>query len=160
MEAQVTWHDGLSFSGKADSGFTVNLDGSVEVGGADDGFRPLELMLLSLIGCTGMDVISILQKKRQNVTSFEVNGQAERAEDHPRSFVNATIVYHVSGKAIDEKAVLRSLELSAARYCPAQAMLGRIIPIDLQYHIYEDEGQGKGRLIKSGTYTHVPDSEK
>jgi putative redox protein len=160
MEAQVTWHDGLSFTGTADSGFTVKLGGSVDVGGADDGFRPLELMLISLIGCTGMDVISILQKKRQSVTSFVVNGQAIRAEDHPRSFTKATIEYHVTGHAIDEKAILRSLELSAARYCPAQAMLGQIIPIELKYHIYEEEAEGEKRLIKSGSHTHVPGTEE
>ena len=157
MDAKIIWHDGLSFSGTADSGFTLNLGGPASLGGADDGFRPIELMLISLIGCTGMDVVSILQKKRQKITSFEVNGHAERAEEHPRIITKAVIEYHVSGHEVDEKAVVRSLELSAARYCPAQAMLGQIMPIDLKYHIYEDEGEGNQRLIKSDVYTHVPE---
>ena len=97
------------------------------------------------------------QKKRQKISSFEVNGLAERVDEHPRIFTKIVIEYHVSGHGIDEKAVVRSLELSAERYCPAQAMLGQIIPIDLKYYIYQDEGEGNQRLIKSDVYTHVPE---
>ena len=69
MKAEVTWDHGLSFEGTADTGFTVNMGGSTAVGGDDDGFRPMELILTGLIGCTAMDVISILKKKRQNIST-------------------------------------------------------------------------------------------
>ena len=84
MGAKVTWKSGFSFTATADSGFELPLGVSSEAGGADDGFRPMELLLVGLAGCTAMDVISILEKKRQQVTSFEVKTQGQRAasEDH------------------------------------------------------------------------------
>ena len=77
MDAKVIWKQGLSFTGSADSGFLVPLGADPQVGGANDGFRPLELMAISLAGCTAMDVVSILRKKQQDVTAFEVKIQAE-----------------------------------------------------------------------------------
>ena len=122
MNAVVNWHKGMSFTGKAETGFEVPLGADPAVGGAKDGFEPLELMAVSLAGCTAMDVISILMKKKQDVSAFEV------------------------------KAVLRAIELSATKYCPAQAMLGKVMPMELVYEIYEDEGEGNKRLAKQGKY--------
>lgn len=85
MNATVVWHRGLTFTGTADTGFAVPLGAEPEVGGADDGLRPMELMAMSLAGCTAMDVVSILRKKRQVITAFEVTVRAERAEEHPGS---------------------------------------------------------------------------
>ncbi len=152
MNASVTWRQGMSFTGKADSGYEVPLGAEPEVGGARDGFEPLELMVVSLAGCTAMDVISILGKKKQNVTQFEVKVKTERATEFPKVFTHATIKYLVTGHAVDEVAVVRSIELSATKYCPAQAMLGKVFPIDLEYEIFEDEGNEKKRLTKKGSY--------
>ena len=141
MNAKVTWHERMTFTGTADSGFKVPLGADLSVGGDNDGFRPLELMAVSLAGCTAMDVISILQKKRQEVTGFEVKINANRAEEHPKVFTAAIIEYHVSGKNVDEKAVARAIELSATRYCPAQAMLAQVFPMALKYFLYEEGGE-------------------
>ena len=138
MQASVTWDHGLSFTGSADSGFSVPLGAHSAVGGEEDGFRPLELMLVSLAGCTAMDVISILSKKRQDVTGFNVQVNADRAEEHPRVFTAITVVYTVRGRAIDPAAVARAIELSETRYCPAQAMLGKSVPIRHTYQIEEE----------------------
>lgn len=139
MQAKVTWHGGLTFKGRADSGYTVQLGGDPEVGGNDDGFRPMELIATGLAGCTAMDVISILMKKRQPVTGFEVQVHLERASEHPKVFTAAKIEYLVSGHAIEEEAVRRAIELSATRYCPAQAMFSQIFPIELHYQIFEGQ---------------------
>ena len=152
MDAKVIWKQGLSFTGSAATGYKLPLGAEPEVGGADDGFRPLELMGISLAGCTAMDVISILSKKRQEVTGFEVQVHAPRAQEHPKVFTQATIEYFVTGRGIDEAAVLRAIELSVTRYCPAQAMFSRVIPMELKYHIYERQGEGQGALVKSGVY--------
>lgn len=152
MHAKVTWKDGLSFDGRAESGFVVPLGADAAVGGANDGFRPMELMAISLAGCTAMDVVSILQKKRQPLTGFEVRVETSRAEEHPRVFTSAVVTYEAVGHGLDEAALQRALELSATRYCPAQAMLGKVFPIALRYAIYEDEGEGKKRLIKEAAY--------
>ncbi|MEJ2411382.1 MAG: OsmC family protein [Anaerolineales bacterium] len=151
MNADVSWKGRLSFTGTADSGFTVPLGSSPKVGGDNDGFRPLELMAISLAGCTAMDVISILSKKRQDVKDFQVKVTAERSDQHPKVFTSAVIEYHVAGIEIAESAVTRSIELSADTYCPAQAMLAKVIPLELQYFIYEGENLGTAELIKRDT---------
>ncbi len=135
MKASVTWDHGLSFEGTADSGFTINLGSSVDVGGDDDGFRPLELMLTSLAGCTAMDVISILRKKRQPVTGFKVQAEAQRAESHPKVFTHIHVHYIVEGDGVAPEAVERAMELSETRYCPAHAMLSQVAEVETSYEI-------------------------
>ena len=147
MDAEVLWKGRLTFTGNADSGFEVPLGSYPEVGGDDDGFRPMELMALSLAGCTAMDVISILTKKRQQVSDFRVKVKTERSDQHPKVFTKAAIEYHVVGKDIQENAVIRSMELSADSYCPAQAMLGEIIPLELKYFIYDGNKLEDAELI-------------
>ena len=151
MHANVTWQENMAFTGTADSGFTIQMDAKREVGGEGRGFKPMELMALSLAGCTAMDVISILRKKRQDVTDFEVRVDAPRAKEHPKVFTRATILYQVAGHNVDEAAVVRAIELTAESYCPAQAMLNKVIPIELRYQIFEEEG-GEKVLVKEGVY--------
>lgn len=158
MKATVRWQGNLTFNGTADTGFEVPLGADPAVGGDDDGFRPMELMALSLAGCTAMDVISILQKKRQKVTDYSVEVDTQRAEEHPKVFTAAEITYHVTGHDISEEAVVRSIELSATRYCPAQGMLDDIIPIRLMYHIYEDQDEDQKALTAQGEY--LPPEDK
>jgi putative redox protein len=150
MNVEVNWKGRLTFNGSADSGFEVPLGSYPEVGGDDDGFRPMELMALSLAGCTAMDVISILTKKRQKVTDYQVKVNADRAEGHPKVFTRAIIEYHVAGEGITEAALIRAMELSADSYCPAQAMLGEVIPLELKYFIYEGEKIPEAELIHHG----------
>ena len=150
MQAKVDWKGRLTFTGTADSGFSVPLGAKAAVGGDDDGFRPIELIALGLAGCTAMDVMSILRKKRQDVTDFEVQVHVGRAEEHPKVFTEAEIEYFITGHGVDETAVLRAIGLSANRYCPAQAMFNQVMTIELKYHIFDDEGAGKRSEIKSG----------
>jgi len=154
MQAKVTWLESMSFTGTADSGFTVNLDAKKGVGGEGKGFIPMELMAMSLAGCTAMDVISILRKKRQDVTAFEVRVDALRAEEHPKVFTRATIRYLVTGHNVEEVAVVRAIELTAKNYCPAQAMLGKVMPIELRYQIFEEAAE-ENKLVTEGVYSPV-----
>jgi putative redox protein len=137
MDAQVIWKHGMSFDGKATSGFNVPLGSDAASGGEDDGFRPLELMGVSLAGCTAMDVISILQKKQQVVTGFEVKVHADRADEHPRVFTHMVVEYVVTGKAIDPVAVNRAVELSVTKYCSAMAMLRKAVEIEQKVTIVQ-----------------------
>ena len=156
MKATVNWKEGMTFTGRPDSGFDVLMDADPAVGGTNNGMRPMEMIALGLAGCTAMDVISILRKKHQDVTQFEVRVDAPRSEEHPKVFTNATITFVVTGKDIDESAMLRAVELSATKYCPAQVMLERAFPIDLHYEIYEDEGDGNKRLTCQGIWQEMP----
>ena len=137
MDGKVIWKENMSFEGTADSGFKVPLGTVAELGGADDGFRPLELLIIGLAGCTAMDVISILKKKKQDVQNFEVLVHADRAEEHPKVFTHLVIEYVVSGNNLDRAAVERAVELSETKYCSAQAMFKKVAPIDLRITLKE-----------------------
>lgn len=138
MDTTLNWQGGMKFIATADSNHEVILDSDPAVGGTNLGSRPMELILEGLAGCTAMDVISIMRKKRQNVTGFTVSAHAERAETHPKVFTAIEIKYTFRGQNIDPKAVERSIELSEQIYCPAQAMLSQIAPIKLSYEIIEE----------------------
>ncbi len=129
MDAKVTWINNLSFSGTADSGYMIPLGGKKEVGGNDDGFLPMELFAIGLAGCTAMDVISILKKMRQEVTSFEVKVHANRVDQHPKIFSDMLIEYILSGENLDPQAVEKAVTLSEERYCPGQAILSKTAQI-------------------------------
>jgi len=138
MDASVIWQGRMSFTGTADTGFTLPLGADPAVGGDNDGFRPLELLAIGMAGCTAMDVISILQKKRLEITAFEVRVHTKRAEDHPKVFTSMNVEYIVTGRNISATAVERAIELSEQIYCPAQGMLGKVVPIESSYTIHEE----------------------
>jgi putative redox protein len=152
MKATVQWKENLTFTGVPDSGFAVQMDADDSLGGTHQGVRPMEMIALGLAGCTGMDVISILRKKRQQVTQFEVRVNAPRSADYPKVFTSARITYVVTGMDIDEVAVLRSIELSMTKYCPVQVMLSQAFPMELHYEIYQDEPDGTRRLTSQGIW--------
>jgi len=152
MDAKAIWQGKMAFTGSADTGFEIPLDAADAVGGENGGSRPMELIAIGLAGCTAMDVISILKKKRQDITDFDVQVHAERADSHPKVFTKAVIEYNISGHDVDEAAVVRAIELSASRYCPAQAMFVDVFPMELRYQIFEDMGNNKKELAVSGVY--------
>jgi len=155
MKATVNWEGGMKFIGTGPSGFPIQMDAESSLGGNDSGVRPMELVALGLIGCQAMDVISILQKKRQEVTRFDVRFDGPRSPEFPKVFTRARITFVVTGKDIGEDAVLRSIELSATKYCPAQIMLEQAFPMDLHYEIYEDGGGGDKRLVYQGVWQNM-----
>jgi putative redox protein len=155
MKATLNWKQGMTFVGSADSGHSIQMDAGASVGGGNSGVRPMEMIALGLAGCTSMDVISIMQKKRQQVTEFDVQVHADRSADHPKVFTRAVITYVFVGKSIEEEAVLRSIELSATKYCPVHAMLEQAFPIDMNYEIYEDDENGGKQLIFQGVFQNL-----
>ena len=130
MGAIVTWKGKMAFDGEASSGFHLPLDTSKDLGGDENGFRPMELLLVGLAGCTSMDVISILKKKHQDVTGFEVRVDGERAPDHPKVYTHIVVNYIVTGNNIDPVAVERAVELSETKYCPAYNTLNKSAVIE------------------------------
>ncbi len=144
MKAKVTWQKELQFMGMADSGFPIKLDSH---SGPETGVGPLEMVTIALAGCTAMDVISILVKKKVDVTGFEVKVNADRAADPPKRITKAVLEYVVRGHGVDEASVRRAIELSVTKYCSVHATLKDSFPIVLTYSIYEGD-----KLIKEGTY--------
>jgi putative redox protein len=135
--ASVTLADGMHFVGNIE-GFCVDLDAEESVGGVGAGPRPHRLLLLALAGCTAMDVISILRKKRQQVSGLSVEVQGSRADQHPRVYTRIEVLYRVQGRNVDPRAVARAIELSATRYCPVIAMLGRVAEVTTRYEVVEE----------------------
>jgi putative redox protein len=137
MDAKVTWAGGMTFDGVADSGFQVKMDTSVESGGSNSGVRPMELVLIALGGCTSMDVVPILKKKRQEVNAFEIRIHGDRAEEHPHVYTHITLEYVVTGHNIDQAAVERAIELSETKYCSVNAMLKKTANITTKVTLKE-----------------------
>jgi putative redox protein len=137
MTAQATLEMGMRFDAASGSGHHVTLDAAEHGGGQNAGFRPMELLLVGLAGCTGMDVISILRKKRQQVIGYEVYVTGVRAEDHPMVFVEITVEHVVTGHHLQPEAVAHAIELSEGRYCGAGAMLGKVARLTHTYRIVE-----------------------
>ncbi len=137
MTVQSKLTTAMRFEVEAGSGHQVTLDAAEHDGGHNEGFRPMELLLVGLAGCTGMDVISILRKKRQQVTAYEVHITGVRAEDHPMVFVEITVEHIVTGYHIQPEAVARAIQLSKERYCGAGAMLGKVAHLTHTYRIVE-----------------------
>lgn len=149
MDVQLNWKGKMAFDGAGDSGFVQKMDAGAAVGGENNAARPMEFIALGLAGCTAMDVISILQKKKQPVVDFQVNFQAKRAKEHPKVFTRAVIEYVVTGRGVDEIALLRAIELSVETYCPAHAMLSKAFPMQLTYKILDEDTKG---ILKEGEY--------
>jgi putative redox protein len=122
-EAKTTWIEKQRFDGIASSGHPIVIDGDKASGNS-----PMELLLIGLCGCTGYDVVSILQKKREPFTTLEVRAQAERAADPPSVYTEIKLTYRVGGK-VSRKAVQDAVRLSKEKYCSVSAMLGKTAKI-------------------------------
>ena len=123
MKATVKWVDGKMFLGESGSGHTVVMDGAPDHGGRNMGIRPMEMMLLGAGGCTSFDVISILEKARQQVSDCRVEMQAERAEGVPSPFTKIHMHFVVTGSKLKAAQVEKAVKLSAEKYCSASIML-------------------------------------
>ncbi|MHB8232843.1 MAG: OsmC family protein [bacterium] len=137
MGIRLEYIKDLQFRAYSDqgNGYSVLLDTSKEAGGGDEGIKPTDLILVSIAGCSSMDIVSILKKKRQNIINYRVNVTGERAETHPRVFTKISIIYEIKGENIDEQAVKRAIELSKDKYCSVWAMLKNAVDIEWSYKI-------------------------
>ncbi len=137
-EAKVTLIGDMEFSGASGSGHRLTMDSEGPFGGRNRGFRPMELLLVGFGGCTGMDVISILRKKRQTVTGLEMNVTGEQADDSPHVYLSVNIEYVVKGRGVQKEAVERAIELSLTKYCSVGATLAKTAKITNTYRIVEE----------------------
>jgi putative redox protein len=132
MKAKVVWVEKRQFVGISPSGHGIVLDSPEET---NNGPSPMELVLISLAGCTGMDVISILEKMKKKVESFEVSCEGERADTYPKVYKKIKVHYFIKGEDIDKESVERAIKLSKEKYCSVSAMLSNSVEIDFDYEI-------------------------
>jgi putative redox protein len=137
----VRLEEGFAFRGTDEDGLSIVMDASSDVPGSlGRGPSPMRVLAMALGGCTGIDVISILRKMRQEVSDYEVRVSGPRADEHPHMFTALEVEHVVRGRALNPDGVRRAVELSATRYCPASAMLGRAAPLTHRYRVLDDTG--------------------
>jgi len=128
MNTTIKWNGDMAFSSTTPSGHELKMDASEEVGGKNTGARPTELLLNAVAGCTGIDIISILKKMRLDPTSFSMDVEGDRADDHPKRFTKIHIHYTLEGDLPEDK-VIRAIELSTEKYCSVSHSLNAEITV-------------------------------
>ena len=136
--ATIKYTDGMQFVGQAGSCHAIVMDTDPEFGGSNTGLRPMELLLIGVGGCSGMDIVSVLKKKKQKLTGLEVNVDGKKAEDYPQKYTDINIEYIVSGHDLSEEAVKKAVDLSMEKYCSVKATLEGSANITFSYRIVED----------------------
>lgn len=126
MRASAEWKDGMLFDGTSESGHTVRMDASSEHAA---GPSPMEMVLAALCGCTSVDVVSILQKKREPLEGLTVTAQAEQAAEAPRVFTKIHLTYKIRGK-VSQKSAEDAVSLSKNKYCSVSKMLENAATVD------------------------------
>jgi len=137
MQASIDWQDKLQFTGRADSGHEITIDGPPALGGENAGMRPMEMVLLGVGGCSAMDVMHILKKARQAVTGCRIELAGTRAETDPKVFTDIHLKFIISGNGLSEKQVARAVQLSAEKYCSASIMLQASVNITHSHEIHD-----------------------
>jgi putative redox protein len=135
-DVTVKWIDGLQFVATDSSGHSIVMDAPTASGGEGSGFTPIQLLLAALGGCTGIDVVHILRKQRQQISSLEVKVSGKRVADPPRVYNEVHVEYRISGMNIDERAVQRAIRLSEDTYCSAGAMLRARAKLTSDYNLH------------------------
>lgn len=139
MKARAKWLEGRTFVGESGSGHAVVMDGAPESGGRNLGIRPMEMLLVGLAGCTAFDVVHILEKGREAVTSCDVEATAQREAADPKIFTAIHLTYKLKGRKLKGAAVERAINLSAEKYCSASIMLAKTAKITHSWTV-EEEG--------------------
>jgi putative redox protein len=130
----MEWRERMTFDATTTTGHRVVVDALPDHGGNDRGPKPIELLLTGLAGCTAMDVLSILQKKREPIEGLRVEVVGARADEHPMIYTDIEVLYRVRGN-VNPAALERAIELSTTRYCGAHAMLSKSARITTRYEI-------------------------
>lgn len=131
MQARVKWVEGLTFLGESSSGHQVLMDGNA----GDKAPSPMEMVLMSVGGCSAIDVVSILKKGRNDVRDCEVKLTSERREEVPRVFTHINLHFIVTGKDLTDNIVERAVNLSAEKYCSVSLMLNKAASVTHSFEI-------------------------
>ncbi|MTI81872.1 MAG: OsmC family protein [Firmicutes bacterium] len=133
-KVSINWEGNMKFVG-SDDNFEVTMDAAAVYGGQNEGIRPMELMLLSVGGCTGIEVGHILNKMRVKFDSFNIEVNGNRVDEHPKVFNNIDIIYKFTGENIPEQKVNKALQLAAEVYCSAANMVNKTAKMNYKYEI-------------------------
>jgi putative redox protein len=135
LTARMTWAGGLKFEGTSVFGHKIATDAAKEVGGKEEGFKPTELILYGLAGCTGIDIVRILEKQKQQLRSLEIRLTAHQNEDYPKPFHTIEVKYIASGPDLDEKKLAQAIALSESKYCVVSQTIARETKVVTSYEV-------------------------
>lgn len=130
----ISWKKNMAFEADID-GHKLMMDAKESVGGQNLGPTPKPLLLASLGGCTGMDVISLARKMRQEVESFEIDLESEILDDFPQNYLSIKLIYKFKGKDLDPKKIQKAVDLSQNRYCGVSATLRETVKLSYEIQI-------------------------
>lgn len=137
MTIKVEWKGKRAFEATSSTGHKVLMDAAEKIGGEDSGARPMEMLLMGLGGCSGIDVVMMLEKGKQDVTGCEMEINAERADAVPAVYTKINLHFKVTGRDLDKKRVARAVELSAEKYCSVSKMLEKSAEMSHSYEVIE-----------------------
>jgi len=147
LHAEVRQTEGLTFVARGPSNHWVVLDTSESGAGHGAGSNPMELLLMALGGCTGMDIVSILAKMKESYAGFRVELSGERAEEHPHRFTRIFVDYYLSSDSVLTDNVVKAVRLSVEKYCSVGATLAPGVALVYRYHIIRGTGEETGEVV-------------
>jgi putative redox protein len=127
----TTWKKKMQFESTNPSGETFLINASAENGGEGAGLRPKAMMLSALAGCSGLDVASLIEKMKLEVSDFKIETSANLTEEHTKYYNQVTLDYHFSGAHLDEKKLQRAVDLSVEKYCGVLEMFRKFATVEV-----------------------------
>ncbi len=135
MQVTVNHIKGMHFEGEGNSKIRTQIDTSVTAGGTGYGSSPMELVLMAIAGCSGMDIVSILEKMHISYDRLEILVQGDRASNHPRVFTDIEVIYRFWGNEVSEEKLMRAIQLSMEKYCSVANMLDKVANLTYKLEI-------------------------
>lgn len=136
MQVAVTHIKGMHFEGEGSSKLRTQIDSSVTTGGSGYGSSPMELVLMAIAGCSGMDIVTILEKMQITYERFEISVVGERAAEHPRIFTDIELIYKFWGSNLPEEKIQRAIQLSMEKYCSVTNMIDKVANLTYKLETY------------------------
>ena len=134
---KTIWKENMQFETDNPSGHKILIDTSAEHGGNDTGLRPKAMMLSSLAGCSGLDVVSLLKKMRAEVDDFTIEVSGELTDEHPKFYHKVKVDYHFYGSKMDEKKITKAVNLSVDTYCGVMEMFRKFADVKTNIYLHE-----------------------
>ena len=136
---KTTWKENMQFESDNPSGLNLTMDAGEESGGEGKGYRPKALMLASLAGCSGLDVVSLLKKMHAEVADFKIDVTAELTDEHPKFYNKVKVDYHFSDTELQPKKIQKAVNLSVTKYCGVMEMFRQFAEVEIEIHLHEIE---------------------
>ncbi|WP_299058597.1 OsmC family protein [uncultured Polaribacter sp.] len=133
----TTWKENMQFESDNPSGINLFMDAGEESGGKGEGYRPKALMLASLAGCSGLDIVSLLKKMRAEAADFKIEITAELTDEHPKFYNKVKVDYHFTGNNLKEDKIKKAVDLSVDKYCGVMEMFRQFAEVETEIFLHE-----------------------